>query len=198
MKLIRQGAEANLYHDDGILIKERIKKSYRVSELDEKIRKQRTKREAKLLQRASRANVNVPKVLEIEKFNLEIEFIDGLRLKDVLNEKNYSKFCRKIGEMAAKLHKNGIIHGDLTTSNIIVKDDKLFLIDFGLGFFSIKTEDKATDLHLLSEAFESTHYEFSEKAFNVVLREYEKNYDESKHVLKRLEEIEKRGRYVKR
>lgn len=198
MKLIRKGAEANIYKSGKVLIKDRIKKGYRVSQLDEFIRKRRTKKEAKLLQRASRAGVLVPKVLHEDKFILNIEFIEGERIKDVLNEKNYKEICKKIGESVAKLHKDEIIHGDLTTSNIILKSKDIYFIDFGLGFFSRKIEDKATDLHLLEEAFESTHFKIADKAFDIVLKEYKKNYEKPKEVLKRLEDIRKRGRYVKR
>lgn len=198
MKLIRKGAEANLYRNNEILVKDRVKKGYRVFKLDEYIRKTRTKKEAKLLQAASRAGVLVPKVLHEEKFILEIEFIDGKRIKDILNEKNYKELCKEIGELIVNLHKNDIIHGDLTTSNMILKNNKIYFIDFGLGFSSKKIEDRATDLHLLEEAFESTHFKIAKKAFDIVLKEYKKNYDKSKEVLKRLEDIRKRGRYVKR
>lgn len=197
MKLIQKGAEANLYRKGKILLKDRIKKGYRVEQLDEKIRRQRTKREAKLLQSASKAGVSVPKILNIEKFKLEIEFIDGKRIKDTLGEKNYKGICKKIGGSVAKLHTYDIIHGDLTTSNMILKGNKIYFIDFGLGFFSKSIEDKATDLHLLEEALTSTHYKIADKAFKVVINSY-KNYEDSKSVLKRLKQIELRGRYVKR
>lgn len=194
-KLIAQGAEAKLFHVDGILVKERIKKNYRLEEIDRRLRSFRTKREAKLLQKLD----FVPKVLKVDDENniIEMEFIDGELVKNILDEINTEdrkKICIKIGENIAKLHNSDIIHGDLTTSNFILKEDKVYFIDFGLGFISKKIEDKAVDLHLLKQALESKHYRHFEECFKFVLEGYKKvnNYDE---IIKRLEKVESRGRY---
>ncbi|MBI2672231.1 Kae1-associated serine/threonine protein kinase, partial [Candidatus Woesearchaeota archaeon] len=170
---IFRGAEAVVYLDirenpyQPIIIKSRIKKDYRIKELDEKLRKFRTKREVKLLEKSS-GIINVPKVLEFNDFDIITEYIDGEKLSSVLdslNEKEREKVCFLIGESLAKLHNNDIIHGDLTTSNIILKDNKTYFIDFGLGSFSNKIEDKAVDLHLLRQALKSRHYLNFEKSF---------------------------------
>jgi len=92
------------------------------------------------------------------------------------------------------LHNEGIIHGDLTTSNMMVSEGEVFLIDFGLSFFSDKVEDKAVDLHLLRQAIESKHHTVYETAFAEVLKSYEENCENSKEVLKRFEIVESRGR----
>lgn len=200
--LIAKGAEANLSREkideEEILVKDRIKKGYRVPALDENIRMQRTQQEARLIREAARVGVSTPKVLEAKGSVLKIEFIDGKKVKDILSKENCREICGKIGRAVARLHSYDIIHGDLTTSNMILKDNELFFIDFGLGFFSKSIEDKATDLHLFLEALKSTHFDFSEEAFAVFLKEYEKSYDKASSVAERLKQIELRGRYVKR
>ena len=100
---------------------------------------------------------------------------------------------KKIGEQVSILHKNDIIHGDLTTSNTILKDDKVYIIDFGLGFISSKVEDKAVDLHLIKQALEAKHWQNWEQLFEKFCLGY--SYEDSKKVIERLDIVEKRGRY---
>jgi len=191
-KIIAQGAEAILIQEDKHLIKDRIKKGYRNSELDLKLRKLRTRHEAKILERANKI-VPVPKVLGTSEFKIEMEFIQGKKLSDELDkmpEKEALKICKLIGQEVAKLHNSGIIHGDLTTSNMILKNNKVFLIDFGLGFHSVHVEDKAVDIHLLKEALQSKHFRNWEKYFQEFIKGYK-----NEQVLKQLEKVEKRGRY---
>jgi len=196
-KIIGVGAEAVLVHADGNLIKRRIKKGYRIEIIDEKLRKLRTRSEAKLLEKAGKL-IPAPKVKKVDDKTMEIDmgFIEGKKLSEHLDElKNAEEVCRKIGEQIAKLHDAEIIHGDLTTSNMILGGDgRLYFIDFGLGFNSAKIEDKAVDLHLIKQALEAKHFMYYEKFFNAVLEGYKhsKNYKET---IKRLEAVEKRGRY---
>src|SRR3989344_338537 len=144
MKIICQGAEAILYQEKNKLIKERIPKTYRIKEIDDKLRKFRTRREGKFLE----------------------DILDGLSI----SERN--KICRQIGQEISKLHEQNIIHGDLTTSNMIYYKDKIYFIDFGLSFFSHKIEDKAVDLHLLKKALQSKHYKHFESTFKTILSSY--------------------------
>ena len=72
---------------------------------------------------------------------------------------------------------------------------EIYFIDFGLSYFSHKIEDKAVDLHLLKQALESKHYKVWEKCFKAALKAYKKESEDTKEVLKRLETVEKRGRY---
>lgn len=197
-KIIQQGAEAFILLDGDKVIKRRIKKSYRLADLDEEIRKSRTRSEAKLLLKASKV-IDIPEIKNIneEDKQISMEFIEGKRLSDHLDFfplKEQKKICRIIGGNIAKLHDADIIHGDLTTSNMILKDGKVFFIDFGLGFGSHKTEDKAVDLHLLRQALEAKHFKHWEELFNEVSKGYSisKNH---KLVLKQLEKVEARGRY---
>ena len=168
-----------------------------LKELDEKLRKERASSEVNLLDKARRANVKVPRVLEKEKFKIYLEYLDGQKLKDVLNlMKGFqlSFVCRKIGENISKLHSASIMHGDLTTSNMIVQGSEVYFLDFSLGRISKKIEDQAVDLFLLYEALKSTHFSVLEEAWKNILEGY-KNYPKSKEVLKRFEEIGKRRRY---
>jgi Kae1-associated kinase Bud32 len=197
-KIIFQGAEALILLDKNKIIKKRVKKSYRIPELDEKIRKLRTRAETKLLEKASK-KISVPKVLKSDEKTKEIlmEFINGKKLSKYLDnfpEKQQLKIFKQVGENIVKLHDSDIIHGDLTTSNMIVKNDNVYFIDFGLGFISYKIEDKAVDLHLLKQALEAKHFKNWEKLFSEVLKNYKKS-EKADLVLKQLEKVEKRGRY---
>ncbi len=207
MKLLKQGAEAKLFltKQDGqhVIIKDRIEKKYRIKQIDQKIRRVRTSRESNLLSGARRVGVPTPRILRVDKENHKIvmEYIDGIRIKELLNEsdeKTIKKLSREIGRLIGKLHSAGIIHGDLTTSNMILKDEKIYFIDFGLGFFSRKIEDKGTDLKLLKEALKSTHFKILKTCWENIIKAYRKEYKHAEKVLKKVEEIEKRARYTKK
>ena len=199
IKLIYQGAEAKilLNADKNFIIKDRIKKSYRLPIIDEKIRKSRTKSEAKLLTKCSQI-INCPKPFFIPDFQkIKMPFIEGKRLSDWLDKFSLEEaktICIEVGKDVAKLHDNNIIHGDLTTSNMILSDNKIYFIDFGLGFHSHRVEDKAVDLHLLRQALEAKHFKAWQILFNAVIEGYKTSKNAEK-TLKQLEKVEKRGRY---
>ena len=196
--IIAKGAEATISLKGKEIVKERVKKGYRIQQLDEPLRKKRNRTEAALLREARRAGIPVPQVFEESEFLVEMEFVDGIKVRDALNENNCKELAEKIAVSVAKLHDRDIIHGDLTTSNMILKGDTIFFIDFGLGFFSGKIEDKATDLYLLHEALESTHFSVQEKAWKAILHAYSEGFTGADKVIKTLAEIEKRGRYRER
>ncbi len=188
-KVLSIGAEAVLTLDKERVIKERVKKSYRIPELDVKIRNFRTRRETKVLEKLALLEC-VPEVLFSDnECILETAYIDGKKLSMVFEQEDYVSIAQQIGEIIKKIHDVGIIHGDLTTSNMILKNNTVYVIDFGLSFFSHKIEDKAVDLHLLSQALESKHHLISKKVFAAVKQAYN-NSD----VLTRLEQVELRGR----
>jgi TP53 regulating kinase-like protein len=201
-KLLCQGAEAKIILSNNFITKDRIPKTYRLKELDDKIRKRRTKSEAKLLQKASEIiNSPVPFFQPSPGFTrIKMPFISGKKLSEHLDSFPLSKqkqICRQIGESIAKLHNEGIIHGDLTTSNMILQENKVFFIDFGLGFISHKYEDKAVDLHLLKQAFEAKHFKHWETLVKEVFDSYTKGKGDgqAKIIFERLKAVEKRGRY---
>jgi len=203
-KIIYRGAEAEIllskYLNYRAIEKRRIEKKYRIKELDHKLRAIRTKEEAKLMIEARKNDVPVPIIYDVDLKNCTItmEYLQGKKLKDILNnvsEKERKKLCKMIGENIAKLHNNNIIHGDITTSNMILFNGKIHFIDFGLGELNSEIEAKGTDLHVLMEAFEATHFKHP-KCFQYVLQGYQsKLKDDAKQVIKKIEEIVKRGRY---
>ena len=192
-KIIQQGAEAIISLKNNQIIKNRIKKSYRIHILDEKLRKSRTKSEAKIISKLQNI-IPVPKIIDSdEKQEIIMEFIEGKKLSENLENLDYKKICKQIAENITLLHNQDIIHGDLTTSNMIFKNDKVYFIDFGLGFHSKKIEDKAVDLHLLKQALEAKHHTIAENCIRIILNNYRTNQHEQ--ILERIKAIEKRGRY---
>ncbi len=195
-RLIGNGAEARIYRERSKVIKHRQAKSYRIRELDDSIRRSRTKREAKFIQKLRLLGIDAPKLIKVDENSMEIvmEYVDGQLLKDIF-DKNYAKYSKSLGEIIAKLHDNDMIHGDLTTSNMILRSGRIFLIDFGLSFFSKKIEDKAVDLHLLKQALESKHWKVFDKAFKIIFDTYRKKSWNGEATVSRLKEVELRGRY---
>jgi TP53 regulating kinase-like protein len=194
-KIIEQGAEAVLIHSKNKLIKKRISKSYRHPILDKTIRKTRTRKEAKLLEKVSNL-INVPKIVKTSEYEIHMEFINGKKLSEHLDKFSINKaisICYRLGENIAILHNKDIVHGDLTTSNLILKNNKIYFIDFGLGFHSSRIEDKAVDLHLLRQALESKHFKNWKDLFAAVIQGYKKLGNLA--VLEQLKKVESRGRY---
>lgn len=201
MTKIAQGAEAIIYLKDGKIIKERIRKKYRHEEIDKKIRKKTTRFESRLLIKAAEL-VPVPKVLSTcdKAMIIEMEFIEGEKLRDVIDKmssKERKDVFKRVGTKVAKLHNKGIIHGDLTTSNMIIRE-KIYFIDFGLGFISTKVEDKAVDLHLLKQALQSKHHKHFQESFDAVMHGYKEEIEDFEKLHNRFEQVESRGRYKKR
>ena len=191
--LIAKGAESNIikssYMGQNAVIKARIPKSYRIPEIDSKIRKSRCKLEAKLLSDAKRAGVRTPILYDVDlaQKSILMEAIDGVMLKDVIDE----DLSFKVGEEISKLHSADIIHGDITSSNIMLQGNDLVFIDFGLGRYSDLIEDKAVDLLVLKKSLQSIDYEKAVSYFGNVLD----GYGDSK-IIEKINEIEHRGRYT--
>jgi len=185
--MIKKGAEAEVIITDNIVIKNRSVKNYRESQLDNKIRRERNKREARIMIKVAQ-KVNIPKIIEYDKFSIKMEFINGEELK---NKESLKGVEKRIGEQIGLLHSLGISHGDLTTSNIILKNKKIYLIDFGLANRG-KIEDFATDIKVLFECVRASHSDFSKKLF---FEGYNKKMSKHKEVKSRLEKVYERGRY---
>jgi Kae1-associated kinase Bud32 len=193
MKLIAKGSEADIYVDEDRVIKDRIKKSYRLDCIDSELRKTRTKSEFGLMKKCAEAGVNVPTPIRLDGEYKEIMVkIDG----DPLDSVFASKRMQRVGEEVAKMHAAGVVHGDLTTSNMLVKDEDIFIIDFGLSSFSKKEEDRATDVFLLKNALKSRHYKERTEAFEIFMSAYAKRMGkEFKGIQSHLKDIERRRRY---
>ena len=206
--LFKKGAEASLYltdwHQRRVIIKKRIPKKYRSPMLDEQIRSYRTVHEPQLIHEAKAAGVPTPLIymVNVPESSITMEYIEGQQVKQLLNKVPKAKrhdICVKIGESIAQLHRNSLIHGDLTTSNMILNPKgKLFFVDFGLGEKNGELEAQGVDLHLLKRALQSTHYLFWEECFQSVLCGYTSvlGVELAEKVYEKIREIEKRGRYV--
>lgn len=206
MAVHRVGAEAKLDSSEwmgrDVVIKQRVVKGYRHPALDRSIQTARIRNEARLLLEARRAGISVPVIYSVDYADnrLVMEEVKGVRVKDALNqllEAEAMDVCVKIGEIAARLHASDIVHGDLTTSNMLLEGGRIVLIDFSLGSKTSELEDKGVDMHLLEEAFHSAHHQRS-GMYEVVKSSYVKAYPQGEAVLKKVREIEKRGRYTRK
>lgn len=191
MKLIGQGAEAKIYLNSAsnIIIKKRESKNYRLKEIDDELISSRTKRESKIM---IKLQPIAPKVYKTTTNTIEMEFIEGKLVKDIL-DKNVS-ITKDIAKAVSFMHNKNIVHGDLTTGNMIFTDS-IRLIDFGLAKVSTKQEDKAVDLHLLHQALESKHFKVKVKVWEDFLKHYD--ITDKKEVLERLEKVQLRGKNKK-
>jgi len=198
--LIKRGAEAEIrlvkWYDTLSISKIRIPKPYRNSILDNIIRKVRTLHEAQMLYEAKRSSVNTPSIYFVDPVNCEIimEYIDGIVLKNII-EKD-TKLSKLMGEQVGILHSNDIIHGDLTTSNFLLYNNTIILIDFGLAFRSKRIEDKAVDIRLIKEILSSAHAPLFNELFDLFLDGYS-NFVNIEPILNKVKEIESRGRYAR-
>ena len=203
LRLLKKGAEADIYitlwNGKKAILKIRKKKDYRNEILDKKIRMQRTIRESEIISDIKSFGISSPLVYFVDpkKCAIYIQYIDGALVKDLSNPK-IIKICEEIGRIVGLLHKNGIMHGDLTTSNFIMQKGKVFVIDFGLAQRTDKMEDHAIDLRLFKEILNSAHAHIMEKAWASFLRGYKKMVGISRHnrVLIQVSVIESRGRYA--
>lgn len=202
----RVGAEARLdsavWMGRNVVFKQRVVKGYRHPVLDRNLQTFRIKNEVRLMMEARRAGIAVPVLysVDLEQNRIVMEEVQGMRVKDALETMPVEKaeaVCRKIGEIAGRLHANDIVHGDLTTSNMLLDGDRIVLIDFSLGSKSSELEDKGVDMHLLEEAFHSAHYRRS-RLYSAVKEAYVRTYDRGEDVLRKVVEIERRGRYTRR
>ncbi|MBS7656829.1 MAG: KEOPS complex kinase/ATPase Bud32 [Candidatus Bathyarchaeia archaeon] len=206
--LIKKGAEASLYlqnwHNRKVIMKKRLSKKYRIPELDKTIQAQRTKRESQIMHKAKEAGVSTPIVyfVDLQNSTIVMEYIEGKQVKQILNEMSpneRTKIFTCIGELVGKLHAAGIVHGDLTTSNMILtqKGDIVF-IDFGLSEQTWEVEARGVDLHLMKRAIMSTHFMYADECFKAVLDGYQKVMGKKAvaEILDKIAEIERRGRYI--
>ncbi len=206
--LIKKGAEANLYleewHGRKVIMKRRLEKAYRLPQLDTTIRAQRTLHEPLLIHRAKEAGVPTPTIymVDLAESNIIMQYVEGIQIKKVLNDmprKEKLRLCYHIGALIGRLHRNGIIHGDLTTSNMILTAfGKVYFVDFGLGEYSEELEMRGVDLHLLKRALQSTHYEYAKECFDAATAGYGETTgkEHANKVLEKIKEIERRGRYI--
>ena len=193
--LIGHGAEAVVYHEGERAIKQRTPKGYRLPALDTQLRKLRTRAEARILEKVQKAGIRAPVVHSVceQKMEVQMEFLEGPKVRDALDA-NPLVLGKAIGETVGRLHNADVAHQDLTTSNMILHNGEIALIDFGLSFVSRKVEDKAVDLHLLERALSAKHSAVYDTAWGAVVTGYQKTGKKANEVLKRYTEVKKRGR----
>jgi TP53 regulating kinase and related kinases len=203
LKLLKKGAEADIFLTkwNGIqsILKVRKKKDYRNELLDKRIRTLRTIREAKMISEVKSFGIRTPLVYFVDEKKCEIylQFIQGKLVRD-LSHIMMIQTCKKIGQIVGILHSNNIMHGDLTTSNFILANKKLVILDFGLSQWTDKVEDHAIDLRLFKEVLNSAHVRIFNDAWNSFLEGYEQIVGKTRkeQVISQVSVIEKRGRYA--
>lgn len=219
-ELISQGAEAKIWklsaNENSVrwICKERFKKAYRHPDLDEKLTKSRCRSEGRVLEKcANKSDLRVPAVIRVSPPLLYLEYLEGPSLKEYLKDESIQEkvdnvdLAKMIGEILSKLHNLGVVHGDLTSSNMIVldsegspKDIQLILIDFGLAKSTSSVEEQAVDLYVLERALQSTHPELPENFFQLILDTYAEKVNKPNEkksqqtTLQRLEQVRQRGR----
>ncbi len=177
MKLLKKGAEGDIFliswNKKKAILKARKKKDYRNSSLDQRIRKQRTIRECEIISEVKSFGISTPLIynMDTKNCNIIMQYIVGTLVND-LSESKLIKSCIEIGKIVGLMHKNGIMHGDLTTSNFIISKGKMFVLDFGLANKTMKPEDHAVDLRLLKEILNSAHTKIMNKAWSNFLKGY--------------------------
>ncbi|KAG9393290.1 Serine/threonine-protein kinase Bud32 [Carpediemonas membranifera] len=203
-EMIAQGAEARVYETEifgkSAILKERFPKTYRIPEIDNPLRQKRTQMECRALTRCMKFNIRAPAVFYVDMTSCSIfmEKIEGPSVREYLikdckeDEAESRSAARVLGDVVRRLHEKNIIHGDLTSSNVIRLEStgELVPIDFGLSFQSSSAEDKAVDLYVLERALLSTHIRGA-----AMFEEIEKVYSPgNEKVVKRLNVVRARGR----
>ena len=203
MKLIKKGAEADIYQtkwqNSNAILKIRKIKNYRNQILDSKIRKQRTIKESQMISQVKKFGIPTPLVyfVNLEKTSILMQEIPGTPVHD-LSESKIISLSKEIGKLVGLLHKNGVMHGDLTTSNFILFKNIIYMIDFGLSQNTIKPEDHAVDLRLIKEILNSAHAKIMESSWKDFLVGYKSivGITYQTKIVKLVLDIESRGRYA--
>jgi Kae1-associated kinase Bud32 len=188
--MIDRGAEAVIKESGDRIIKKRPTKEYRHESIDRRLRSERTNRETRILRRCHQHNVNVPSVKNKEDFIIEMENIDGKKLRD----SPQTEYFRKAGCQVAKMHECKVFHSDISSSNIMVSDDRVFLIDFGMSKISERAEDRAVDINLFKQNIQSFHSNPEEQ-----FQEFKEGYSSVRgrcKALKQTKKIDSRKRYL--
>ncbi|KAM7496002.1 hypothetical protein LguiA_020416 [Lonicera macranthoides] len=207
--LLKQGAEARVFESHFVgrrsIVKERFSKKYRHPTLDAKLTLKRLNAEARCMAKARRLGVSTPALYAVDPLlhTLTLEYVEGPSVKDVfldfgsqgVVEERMNDIAMQIGSAIGKLHDGGLVHGDLTTSNMLIRNgtNQLVLIDFGLSFTSALPEDKAVDLYVLERALLSMHSSCG-NVMDRILAAYRKSSKQWSSTLNKLAQVRQRGR----
>ncbi|GAX23527.1 TP53 regulating kinase and related kinases [Fistulifera solaris] len=218
-ELVSQGAEAKLWKipagplfDVPCIAKERFSKAYRHPALDEKLTKQRCRAESRILTKCVEKGIPAPRVLRTDAPVLYLEYIDAPTVREYLEtdllvtltddtqdspqHNKLQQLADAFGQMVAALHNLGIVHGDLTTSNAMIRlpEMTLIAIDFGLAKNTTSMEERAVDLYVLERALSSTHPKLPTDFWTLLLKSYQAAAEKAEATLSRLEQVQIRGR----
>ena len=190
----KRGAEAVITFNEGKAEKRRVSKRYRVPSLDKRLIMERTRAEARLIAAARRDGVPTPVICDITADTICMERVEGTLLTHRLTDET----VREAGNIVGKLHSAGIMHGDLTTSNMILRqeDGQCVLIDFGLAQVTTELEQRGVDIHVFFQTLKSTAPDRAESLKLAFFHGYEETFDCAAEVKRREHEIEQRGRYL--
>lgn len=200
--LLKKGAEAEIWKGKWLgmeaVFKIRKSKPWRHPILDSKILKSRTLKEARIMYSAYKKGIPIPFIydVDVDEYIIVMEYVKGMTLKDYLEKFEDHRIFERLGEIIANLHNSSIVHGDLTPSNVILRNDGLFILDFGLAEFSNRIEDMGIDLHLLLRSLESSFSSIAKNCFESFMKGYSKFKENQREILEKLREIRRRGRYV--
>ena len=186
-----RGAEAEVELGAADAVKRRLPRRYRLPALDMRLRAERTRSEARLLSAARRAGVATPVVRDVDGTTIVMERVHGEVLKAALDEATVHEAGRTVG----LLHGAGIVHGDLTSSNMVVRDGRIVLIDFGLAQATEELEARGVDVHVLLQTLASATPDPAPLAA-AFAQGYAETFPGAGQVLEREVEIRQRGRYL--
>lgn len=183
------GAEARTIIEEDEVIKTRLPKKYRIKEIDDKLTRRRVRIESKILKKMAEAGLNAPRLIRVSDSSIHMTRIPGIPLRDALTDENQTILLKETGKIVAQMHAIGIVHGDLTTMNFILSDEEIYVIDFGLSFFSHQEEDKAVDLYVFEKALKCVHSD-------AYLSSFYEGYEEigGEAVMQKLKIVRLRGR----
>jgi N6-L-threonylcarbamoyladenine synthase/protein kinase Bud32 len=190
----KSGAEALITITGTTAEKRRVSKRYRVSDLDRRLIAERTRAEARLIAMARKGGVPTPVMSDITADTIRMEYVEGMNLTGNLSETT----VLEAGRMVGKLHTAGIMHGDLTTSNLILRksDGRCVLIDFGLSQVTTEIEQRGVDIHVFFQTLESTAPDRAELLKTAFIAGYTETFEGAADVIHREHEIGLRGRYL--
>ncbi|MGB9635586.1 MAG: KEOPS complex kinase/ATPase Bud32 [Candidatus Micrarchaeia archaeon] len=196
MDVIGKGAEAYIYRNGSLAIKVRCRKEYRHNQIDERLKRTRTKREATAIKKCNENGITCPQLISFGDNEIHMEYVSGRRMSELfenLDTDSKVKYALEVGRLLAKMHKIHLCHGDYALTNFIVSDTgKVYVIDFGLSEFSTYYEKKAGDISVMWSSMKDDHL------FNVFKEEYIRNYEDANKVIDRFEKNRLRGRYIER
>lgn len=207
LTLLYRGAEADLFTFEmgpwKAVLKKRVRKGYRAIELDKRIRTERTSREALAMHAVKCLGVRAPTLLEINpnECSIIMTYVHGTSARSALDSTSppdSKSILTDLGRQVGLLHGGDIVHGDLTTSNIIIDSGlRTHMLDFGMSSHTSEGEAMGADLHLLERSIATSHTSETRASIRAFLKGYAESVGaaRARAVFKKASTIARRGRY---